>query len=137
MCKVTQHWCITYISNIKCYLKVVQCLKTFSKSKMNGLPSKTGYVLKRKRWVTCLKLLHCFSSIIYSHYLGSNKIILSTSFFFLKNFLKIYLFIICKCSVAVFRHSRRRRQISLRIVVSHHVVAVKLIQDLWKISQCS
>jgi hypothetical protein len=38
--------------------------------------------------------------------------------------LKIYLFIICfKYTVAVFRHSRRRRQISLRMVVSHHVVA--------------
>jgi hypothetical protein len=38
-------------------------------------------------------------------------------------FLKIYLFIICKYTVAVFRHSRRGRQISLRMVVSHHVVA--------------
>jgi hypothetical protein len=37
--------------------------------------------------------------------------------------LKIYLFIICKYIVAVFRHSRRGRQISLRMVVSHHVVA--------------
>jgi hypothetical protein len=35
----------------------------------------------------------------------------------------IYLFIICKYTVAVFRHSRREHQISLRIVVSHHVVA--------------
>jgi hypothetical protein len=41
-------------------------------------------------------------------------------FFF---FLKIYLFIIWKYIVAVFRHSRRGRQISLRMVVSHHVVA--------------
>ena len=38
-------------------------------------------------------------------------------------FLKIYLLIICKYTVAVFRHTRRGRQISLRIVVSHHVVA--------------
>jgi hypothetical protein len=38
-------------------------------------------------------------------------------------FLKIYLFIICKYTVAVFRHTRRGRQISLRMVVSHHVVA--------------
>jgi hypothetical protein len=38
-------------------------------------------------------------------------------------FLKTYLFIICKYTVAVFRHSRRRSQISLRMVVSHHVVA--------------
>jgi hypothetical protein len=33
------------------------------------------------------------------------------------------LFIICKYTVAVFRHSRRRHQILLWMVVSHHVVA--------------
>jgi hypothetical protein len=38
-------------------------------------------------------------------------------------FFKIYLFIICKYTVAVFRHSRRGRQILLQMVVSHHVVA--------------
>jgi hypothetical protein len=38
-------------------------------------------------------------------------------------FFKIYLFIICKYTVAVFRHPRRGHQISLRMVVSHHVVA--------------
>jgi hypothetical protein len=36
--------------------------------------------------------------------------------FFLKN--KIYLFIICKYTVAVFRHPRRGHQISLQMVVS-------------------
>ena len=40
--------------------------------------------------------------------------------------LKIYFFIICKYTVAVFRRSRRGRQISLRMVVSHHVVAEDL-----------
>jgi hypothetical protein len=40
--------------------------------------------------------------------------------FFLK---KIYLFIISKYTVAVLRYSRRGHQISLRMVVSHHVVA--------------
>jgi hypothetical protein len=35
----------------------------------------------------------------------------------------IYLFIICKYTVAVFRHSRRGSQILLWMVVSHHVVA--------------
>jgi hypothetical protein len=35
----------------------------------------------------------------------------------------IYLFIICKYPVAVFRHSRRGSQILLQMVVSHHVVA--------------
>ena len=39
-------------------------------------------------------------------------------FIFLKD-----LFIICKCTVAVFRHSRRGRQILSQMVVSHHVVA--------------
>jgi hypothetical protein len=36
---------------------------------------------------------------------------------------KIYLFIICKDTVAAFRYPRRGHQISLRMVVSHHVVA--------------
>jgi hypothetical protein len=44
-------------------------------------------------------------------------------FFFLNIYLFIYLFIICKYTVAVFRHSRRGNQISLQMVVSHHVVA--------------
>ena len=35
----------------------------------------------------------------------------------------IYLFIVCKYTVAVLRHSRRGSQISLRMVMSHHVVA--------------
>jgi hypothetical protein len=49
-------------------------------------------------------------------------------FFFF--FLKIYLFTICKYTVAAFRHSRRGRQISLQMVVSHHVVAGIGTQDL-------
>jgi hypothetical protein len=57
-------------------------------------------------------------------------------FLFLFN-LNIYLFIICKYTVAVFRHLRKGCQISLREVVSHHVVAGILTQDLWKSSQCS
>jgi hypothetical protein len=46
--------------------------------------------------------------------------VIVTIFFFLK---KIYLFIICKYTVVVFRYTRRGHQISLRVVVSHHVVA--------------
>jgi hypothetical protein len=38
-------------------------------------------------------------------------------------FKKIYLFIICKYTVAVFRHTRRGHQILLQMAVSHHVVA--------------
>ena len=43
-----------------------------------------------------------------------------------------------KYTVAVFRHTRRGRQISLWVVVSHHVVAGIWTQDdLQKSSQCS
>jgi hypothetical protein len=38
-------------------------------------------------------------------------------------FLKIYLFYICEYTVAVFRHTRRRHQIPLQMVVTHHVLA--------------
>jgi hypothetical protein len=38
-------------------------------------------------------------------------------------FVKIYLFIICKYTEAVFRHTRRGHPISLQMVVSHHVIA--------------
>ena len=55
-------------------------------------------------------------------------------FFF---FLKIYLFYLYEYTVAVFRHTRKGCQISLQMVVSHHVVAGNWTQDLWKSSQCS
>ena len=45
-------------------------------------------------------------------------------------FFKIYLFIICKYTAVVFRHSRRGRKILLQMVVSHHVVA-----GIWKSSR--
>ncbi|EDL87920.1 rCG37603 [Rattus norvegicus] len=38
-------------------------------------------------------------------------------------FFKVYSFIIYKYTVAVFRYTRRGHQISLQMVVSHHVVA--------------
>jgi hypothetical protein len=47
------------------------------------------------------------------------EILLPQLFFFFK----ICLFIICKYTVAIIRHSRRGRQISLWMVVSHHVGA--------------
>jgi hypothetical protein len=59
----------------------------------------------------------------------------SLFFFFYFFFFKIYLFIICKYTVAVFRHSRRGSQISLGMVVSHHVVAGIWTLDLWKSSR--
>jgi hypothetical protein len=46
-----------------------------------------------------------------------------TKLHLLNIYLFIYLFIICKYTVAIFKHSRRWHQISLRMVVSHHVVA--------------
>jgi hypothetical protein len=45
--------------------------------------------------------------------------------------------IIHKYTVVVFRHPRRGHQISLRVVVSHHVVAGIWTQDFQKSSQCS
>jgi hypothetical protein len=45
--------------------------------------------------------------------------------------------IIHKYIVAVFRYARRRCQVSLRVVVRHHVVAGIWTQDLQKSSQCS
>ena len=47
------------------------------------------------------------------------------------------LFIICKYTVAVFRHTKREHQISLGMVVSHHVVSGIWTQDFWKSNQCS
>jgi hypothetical protein len=61
---------------------------------------------------------------------GSVSMSLYSFFFFL-----IYLFIICKYTVAVFRHSRRGSQILLRMVVSHHVVAGIWTPDLRKSSR--
>jgi hypothetical protein len=56
-------------------------------------------------------------------------------FLFFFFFFKIYLLIICKYTVAVFRHSRRGSQISLGMVVSHHVVAGIWTLDLRKSSR--
>jgi len=41
------------------------------------------------------------------------------AFFFLKN----YLFYLYEYTVVILRHTRRRHQIPLQMVVSHHVVA--------------
>jgi hypothetical protein len=60
---------------------------------------------------------------------------LSSISFHLNFFFKIYLFIICKYTVVVFRYTRRGHQISLRVVVSHHVVAGIWTSDLRKSSR--
>ena len=72
------------------------------------------------------------SSWVLSPTEPSHQPLLTLSFLF---FLKIYLYIICKYTVAVFRHTRRGCQISLRMVVSHHVVAGIWTPDLWKSSR--
>jgi hypothetical protein len=66
---------------------------------------------------------------------GQTVIAVTPIFFFF--FFKIYLFIICKYTVAVFRHSRRGHQILLQMVVGHHVVAEIWTPDLRKSSRCS
>jgi hypothetical protein len=52
-------------------------------------------------------------------------------------YFKVLFIIIHKYIVAVFRCTRRGHQISLGMVVSHHVVAGILTQDLRKSSRCS
>jgi hypothetical protein len=54
---------------------------------------------------------------------------------FLFFFFKDLFIIICKYTVAVFRHTRRGSQILLRMVVSHHVVAGIWTLDLQKSSR--
>jgi hypothetical protein len=50
-------------------------------------------------------------------------------------FFKIFLLLYVKYTVAVFRRTGRGRQISLWVVVNHHVVAGIWTQDLRKSSQ--
>jgi hypothetical protein len=66
----------------------------------------------------------CKFAVLWLHLRGSHVRLQFSSLLVFCFFLKIiYLFIICKYTVAVFRHTRGGRQISLRMVVSHHVVA--------------
>jgi hypothetical protein len=80
--------------------------------------------MKTKHVIGSGRLHPCSIPTSYNHkaehheFFAAFSVISSLFFFF-----KIYLFIICKYIVAVFRHSRRGSQISLRMVVSHHVVA--------------
>jgi hypothetical protein len=59
---------------------------------------------------------------IYFTIEGINGLFESLFFSFFFFFLDLFI-IICKYTVAVFRHTRRGRQILSRMVVSHHVVA--------------
>jgi hypothetical protein len=68
-----------------------------------------------------------------SHLTSPLCVLFFFSFFFI--YLFIYLFIIYKYTVAVFRCTRRGHQISLQMVVSHHVVAGIWTSDLRKSSR--
>jgi hypothetical protein len=74
----------------------------------------------------CVCLHVCFCD-------SKNRKARESQYLYLGDFFK-KIFIICKYTVAVFRHSRRGSQISLWMVVSHHVVAGIWTQDLWKSS---
>jgi hypothetical protein len=78
-----------------------------------------------------LFLFHWFQPWVWLFFSSSHVLFLLV-FFSIFFFFKIYLFIICKYTVAVFRHPRRGHQISLRMVVSYHVVAGIWTQDLQK-----
>jgi hypothetical protein len=60
-----------------------------------------------------------YNSLSEFRFSCTNSSVVSSFFFFFK----IYLFIICKYTVAVLSYSRSGHQISLQMVVSHHVVA--------------
>ena len=75
-------------------------------------------------------------SSLVNHELRKCSAVLPMTWSFFKK-LFIYLFNVYECTVAVFRHTRRGHRIPLQMVVSHHVVAGKWTQDLWKSSQCS
>ena len=77
-----------------------------------------------------------FQTCMWWTHIHSSKILMHIFFFFFFSF-KIYLFITCKYTVAVFRHPRTGHQISLRMVVSHHVVAGIWTHDFQKGSRCS
>ena len=65
-----------------------------------------------------------YQYFVYIKFFNGNSVpkseMLTVKFYFIYLFLKIYLY---DDSVAVFRLSRRGCQISLQMVVSHHVVA--------------
>ena len=60
---------------------------------------------------------HAISYSFYHFYHQDIRSWVSVSFF------KVYLLLVDKYTVAVFRHTKRGCQISLRMVVSYHMVA--------------
>jgi hypothetical protein len=91
---------------------------------------------------SCCDHGHCPGSVymgkthneLMSRYRGYRVVCPFPRFFFFKD-LFIYLFIICKYTVAVSRRTRRGHQISFRVVVSHHVVAGIWTSNLRKSSR--
>jgi hypothetical protein len=75
-----------------------------------------------------LELPHSYTLLFFFFFFSSYTLPWSWCFV-------LFLFIICKYTVAVFRHTRRGSQILLGMVVSHHVVAGIWTQDLRKNSR--
>jgi hypothetical protein len=85
------------------------------------------------QWVPTFPTLWSINTVLQVVATPNHKIILLLLFFFLKS----NLFYVCEYIVTIFRHTRRGHQISLQMVVSHHVVAGNWTQDLWKSRQYS
>jgi hypothetical protein len=75
---------------------------------------------------------NCFLASLSAHHAFLRSQIPMDNVFFLRCIYLLYV-----STLVVFRHSSRGHQISLRMVMSHHVVAGNWTQDLWKSSQCS
>jgi len=86
-------------------------------------PQTRTFVLDLSAAVDHPRVLHRLGSYSTSGLHAMPSPVNKVFFVFVFFFLKIYLFIICKYTVVVFRYTRRGHQISLRVVVSHHVVA--------------
>jgi hypothetical protein len=70
-----------------------------------------------------LRVSHRSFSFLFFSFLFFSFLFFSFLFFSFLSFLKILFIIRCKYTIAVFRLTRRRCQISSLVVVNHHVVA--------------
>jgi hypothetical protein len=86
----------------------------------SGPLEEQSVLLTDEQTIFIIKLFHtCQKKIIKARGMKRQQFVCFLTF--KKRF--IYLFIICKYTVAVSRLSRGGHQISLQVVVSHHVVA--------------
>jgi hypothetical protein len=83
-------------------------------------------VLTKPYRITLLKTEASYRGSLFFLYLNAPPDVIAKEelYFFNFNSLQdfIYLFCVYEYTVAVFRHTRRGHQISLQMVVSHHVV---------------